>query len=61
MEQRTNSWVVSVVDNVNGPAMSSWRSIGSVAAQLAARAEARLVERASPEDGHYVPVAWAAE
>ena len=39
---------------------SSWRSFGSVAASLLARAEERRTETPSDDDG-YAPVAWAAE
>ena len=40
---------------------SSWRSFGSIASSLLARAEGRQAEAASAEEFRFAPVAWAAE
>lgn len=40
---------------------SSWRSFGSVASALIARAEAQQARMVAPDDLPFVPIAWAAE
>ncbi|MBP1805450.1 hypothetical protein [Rubellimicrobium aerolatum] len=40
---------------------AAWRSVGTVAALLAARAEAERGQRNHHEVPGFVPVAWAAE
>lgn len=60
MEQMLNVQLVKVVDNEERSQPSSWRSFGSIASSLLARAEEQRAE-AMVEGDSFAPVAWAAE
>lgn len=57
MEQTTNH----PMGEQEEQARDSWRSFGSIARGLTARAEARMASSLSGEDHPVLPVAWAAE
>jgi len=57
----TNLRATSAGDGDAREQASSWRSFGSVAATLIARAEMQQVREIATEDLPFMPVAWAAE
>lgn len=61
MEQTTNLQEVSVGGAEMPDRTSDWRSFGSVASALLARAEAQQGRTAGVREEAYMPFAWAAE
>jgi hypothetical protein len=61
MEQMPNLQLVAASTEEERVLPSSWRSFGSIASSLLARAEAHRTEAVSAEEFRFAPVAWAAE
>ena len=56
-----NLQVRSITDQEPSNGTSSWRSFGSIASALVARAEAEQARTAPTDEVPFRPVAWAAE
>ena len=61
MEQMANLQVLPAGDDDQPERTSPWRSFGSVASALLARAEAQRALAAPSEEASFMTVAWAAE